>query len=166
MELTPAEIQEILRIFVDSEMRELQIQVGDMRLAVSKDGAVSADARLSVAPSSAPPLSDETVRPVEGSHSAGRIGSASRQGEPGLVEVRSPLVGVFYRRPAPDLPPHIEVGDVVRPEDPVCTIAIMKMFTEVKAGVAGRVTEICVADEAFVEHGQTLVLIERLPAPS
>jgi acetyl-CoA carboxylase biotin carboxyl carrier protein len=166
MELTPAEIQEILRIFVDSEMRELQIQVGEMRLAVSKDGAVSAEAPVSPASPLAPHPSNETVRPSEGSDPAGETPGAEREREPGLIEVRSPLVGVFYRRPAPDLPPHVEVGDLVRPEDAVCTIAIMKMFTEVKAGVTGRVAEICVADEAFVEHGQTLLLIEPIPVAS
>jgi acetyl-CoA carboxylase biotin carboxyl carrier protein len=165
MDLTPAEIQEILRIFVDSEMRELQIQVGEMRLAVSKDGAVSAEAPRTPA-SPLAPHSSEDVRPSEGSESPGETPRARRQGKPGLVEVRSPLVGVFYRRPAPDLPPHVEVGDVVGPDDAVGTIAIMKMFTEVKAGLAGRVAEICVADETFVEHGQALLLIEPLPAAS
>jgi biotin carboxyl carrier protein len=78
----------------------------------------------------------------------------------GLTELRSPLLGVFYRRPTPNDPPFVEVGAVVGAEDPVCIVDVMKMFTQVPAGVAGRIAEICVEDGQLVEHGQVLMRIE------
>jgi acetyl-CoA carboxylase biotin carboxyl carrier protein len=161
VELTPADIQEILRIFVDSELRDLQLQVGDVRLAVSKNEGAPPTA-FAVAPVATPPPApppSPSPEPSTASLPAVPTQPVTEHTER-LLEVRSPLVGVFYRRPAPDAPSYVEVGDVVDVGDPVCTIEIMKMFTEVKAEVRGRVAEITVADAAFVEPGQVLMLLE------
>ena len=80
--------------------------------------------------------------------------------ETGLYELTSPVLGVFYRRPAPGQAPFVEVGVEVGPEDPVCVVDVMKMFTRVSAGTAGRIAEICVDDGQLVEHGQVLMRID------
>jgi biotin carboxyl carrier protein len=79
--------------------------------------------------------------------------------------VTAPTVGVFYRRPAPDKPPYVEIGDVVAEGDPVCTLEVMKMFTEVGAGAAGRVVQILAQDGEAVEYGQVLLVLEPLGSP-
>lgn len=159
MELTPADIQEILRIFVDSELRDLQLQVGDLRLAVSKNEGAPGTAFSTAPAAAAPTAPSPPPEPSPAAPPPAPTRPATEHAE-GLLEVRSPLVGVFYRRPAPDQPPYVEVGDTVEVGDPVCTIEIMKMFTEVKAEVRGRVAEITAGDAAFVEHGEVLMLLE------
>ncbi len=76
-------------------------------------------------------------------------------------QVQSPLPGVFYRRPAPDEPPFAKVGDAVTPDQILGVVEIMKQFSEVKAGVAGRVTAFTVDDEGVLGPGDVIATIER-----
>lgn len=78
----------------------------------------------------------------------------------GLVGVECPMTGTFYRAPAPDAPPFVEVGGGVGAGDTVCLVDVMKLFTSVPAGVAGTVVEICAENEARVEAGQPLMWID------
>lgn len=78
----------------------------------------------------------------------------------GLAGVECPMTGTFYRAPAPDAPPFVEVGGRVDAGDTVCLVDVMKLFTSVPAGVAGTVVEICAENEARVEAGQPLMWID------
>jgi acetyl-CoA carboxylase biotin carboxyl carrier protein len=75
--------------------------------------------------------------------------------------VRSPLPGVFYRRPAPGQPPFVEVGADVNPDQTVGLVEVMKQFAEVKAGAAGRLTGFAVEDEAVLGPGDAVATIEQ-----
>jgi acetyl-CoA carboxylase biotin carboxyl carrier protein len=77
----------------------------------------------------------------------------------GHVAVSAPTSGTFFRAPAPDTSPFVEVGDHVEPDDIVGVFDVMKLFTSLTAGVAGTVTEVLVANEALVEQDQPLILI-------
>ncbi len=79
------------------------------------------------------------------------------------VEIKAPMVGTFYRTPAPDAPPFIEVGDEIEPGQVICIIEAMKLMNEIKAEIKGRVAEILVENAEPVEFGQTLFLIEPTP---
>jgi acetyl-CoA carboxylase biotin carboxyl carrier protein len=170
MELTPGELQEILKVFVDSDLQELHLQVGDVTLAVSKNDAKGL-AGFSLQPQARsatwPPIAASVESPAPSTTEAAASGPVEAGAQPqvdrtGLHALRSPSVGVFYRRPGPDDPPYVEVGDVVKVGDPVCTISVMKMFTQVGADRAGRIVEVCVENETLVEHGQVLMYIEPL----
>ncbi|QGX97069.1 biotin carboxyl carrier domain-containing protein [Roseovarius faecimaris] len=75
-------------------------------------------------------------------------------------EIKSPLPGVFYRRPSPDDPPYKDVGDSVAPGDVIGLIEVMKSFHEVKADKAGKITRFVLENEDAVMAGQTLAEIE------
>lgn len=79
---------------------------------------------------------------------------------PKLKEITSPIVGTFYRAPAPDQAPFKEIGDAVNPEDVVCIVEAMKVMNEVKAGVSGKIRKILVDNASPVEFGQPLFLVE------
>ena len=87
------------------------------------------------------------------------LGSALPSIEPILVEVPSPMVGTFYRSPAPAEPPFVEVGDRIRSGQTVCIIEAMKLMNEIEAEVSGRIIEILVQDGEPVEYGQPLMRI-------
>uniref|UniRef100_A0A7C4U7S9 Biotin carboxyl carrier protein of acetyl-CoA carboxylase n=1 Tax=candidate division WOR-3 bacterium TaxID=2052148 RepID=A0A7C4U7S9_UNCW3 len=78
------------------------------------------------------------------------------------ISIKSPMVGTFYRAPAPDAPPFVELGDVVKQGQTVCIIEAMKIMNEIKAEVSGKVVEIPVKNEQPVEFGQVLFLLEPL----
>jgi biotin carboxyl carrier protein len=78
----------------------------------------------------------------------------------GTSAVVAPVLGTFYRRPAPDAAPFVEVGDTVEPGTTVAIVEVMKLMNPVTAGVAGRLVEVCAADGDLVEHGDVLFRVE------
>lgn len=98
-----------------------------------------------------------------------RSAAAARQPQPAAAaphgfELKAPMVGTFYRAPAPGAPPFVEEGSVVQPDDTVCIIEVMKLMNSIKAGRGGRVAAILAEDGTLVEYGQTLMIIEPLGA--
>ena len=76
------------------------------------------------------------------------------------LEVKSPMIGTFYRRPSPDSDPFVEVGAAVNPDAVVCIIEAMKVMNEIKSEVKGVIAEVLVEDGKPVEYGQALFRIE------
>lgn len=169
--LTPRELTEIIRAFAGSDLRELRLVVGDVDLLVSRNDVVepvrpSTSAPRQVQP---PPASTQAAADVA---APGRVPQPA-DGPPvagaeltGLVPVQSPAVGMFYRRPAPDEQPYVEVGSTVSAGDPVGTMEVMKMFTTVRAEASGTVADICVADATLVEYHQVLMYLTPSAAPT
>ncbi len=77
-----------------------------------------------------------------------------------LTEVKSPMVGTFYKAPAPDAKPYVEIGQMIKPGQVVCIVEAMKLMNEIEAEVAGRVVEVLVENTKPVQFGQALFLIE------
>ncbi len=75
-------------------------------------------------------------------------------------EVLSPLPGIFYRRPVPEKPPYKQDGDRVTEGDVIGLVEVMKQFTEIQADASGKITRFLVDNEAAVEPGQPVMLIE------
>jgi acetyl-CoA carboxylase biotin carboxyl carrier protein len=163
VELRPEDIAEIVKIFNDSELEELRLEIGGSRLYLSKQAgrAPGWEMAAPAAPAAAPAV-DVAASPAPSQPDTHEVAAPATAATPAanLIELRSPLLGVFYRRPAPDKPPFVEIGAEVGPDDPVCIIDVMKMFSRVPAGVAGRVAEILVEDGQLVEHGQVLMRLE------
>ena len=77
-----------------------------------------------------------------------------------LITIKSPMIGTFYKRPAPDKPNFVEVGDEIAPGKVVCIIEAMKLFNEIESEISGRVAKILVDDASPVEYDQPLFLVE------
>jgi acetyl-CoA carboxylase biotin carboxyl carrier protein len=161
MNPTIEEIQEVLKIFLDSELQDIRLEIGSVRLAVSKSGAPapqpfsSPAAGPAVAAPAAPP-----VAPAAATVPAPAKAATAAVPREGWVAVTAPSVGVFYRRPSPDQAPFVQVGSEVKANDPVCLIEVMKMFTGVVAPCKGRIADIPIEDASMVEYGQPLMYIE------
>ncbi len=79
-----------------------------------------------------------------------------------LVEVRAPIAGVFYRKPSPDLPPYVEVGDSVQKKQVLCLLETMKVFQKIKSPVNGKVVEIVAQNEQPVSDNDVLLVLEEV----
>jgi len=77
-----------------------------------------------------------------------------------LIEIKAPMVGTFYRAPAPDAPPFVEKGDTIEPGQVICIVEAMKLMNEIKSEVKGKITDILVENAQPVEFGHVLFLIE------
>jgi len=82
--------------------------------------------------------------------------------EGNLTPIKSPMVGTFYRAPAPGAKPYVDVGQIISAGQVVCVVEAMKLMNEIEAEVAGRLVKILVENAKPVEFGQTLFLIEPL----
>lgn len=76
------------------------------------------------------------------------------------IEVKSPMIGTFYRSQSPDKPPFVEVGDQIKEGSVVCIIEAMKLFNEIESEVTGKIVKILVDDNTPVEYDQPLFLID------
>lgn len=130
-------------ILTDGAISEAVALTGALVASAPLSSAVNADAR------GVPQTGTTAARPIAVPPSA----------EPKWVEVISPMVGTFYRAPAPDEPPFVQVGDRVRIGQTVCIIEAMKLMNEIEAEVSGCVVEILIQNGEPLEYGQPLMRI-------
>lgn len=123
-----------------------------VRIAKSPPVTVSAAAPAPLAPTAAAAAQPATAAAPEPAD--------LEEPDSGLAEVLSPMVGTFYRAPAPDAPPYVEPGDRVEKGQTVCILEAMKLMNELEAEVSGTVREICVENAEPVEFGQVLFRID------
>lgn len=155
--LTYRDVVEILKFVRASENCEsFDLEMGDLKLSVTRASPGGAPNREAV-----PAAARRVPAPDEG-HAPAADPIVADAASAGVVTVRAPVLGTFYRAPAPGTPPFVNVGDTVREGDTVGLIEVMKLFTPITAGAAGRVIGIVAHDAALVEYGQPLVLIEPL----
>jgi len=158
-EIKASDIEALVRTFDDSDWDELRVVIDGLELYLSKrpGDRAAALAPAHVAPAAAAPA------PRSAPAAAAK---RNRRGEaiipPGMLAVRAPNLGTFYRAPKPGAPPYVTIGETVAPETELCLIEVMKLFTSVPAGVAGVVREVLAADAELVEFDQPLFLIEPL----
>lgn len=83
-----------------------------------------------------------------------------KKGTSDLKEIKSPMVGTFYRRPSVDAKPYVDLGDWVKPGKVLCIVEAMKLMNEIESDVAGRIAEVCLEDGQMAEYGEVLFRID------
>lgn len=149
MTLTAKDVAEIMRLLEESNFDSLSLEINGIKLNLQRGSA----ARVPPAPESGSPpaTSAPTTR-----HAAPKSKPPS---EPGLMDVPSPLLGVFYRAPKPGEPPFVQIGTKVNADTVVGIIEVMKLMNSVRAGVAGEVVEILGENGALVEYGEIILRV-------
>jgi acetyl-CoA carboxylase biotin carboxyl carrier protein len=149
----PKDIESLVELFNQSDWDEMHLKTDELEIFLSNDPQT-------VGPSqTAAPAPNLVVPPGEEAPPT-PVGAPVPDVAAGMVAVSAPNLGTFYRAPKPGAPPYVEVGQRVGEETEVCLIEVMKLFTPVRAGVAGVVREICIDDGQMVEFGQILVVID------
>ncbi|HHV76430.1 MAG TPA: acetyl-CoA carboxylase biotin carboxyl carrier protein [Syntrophothermus lipocalidus] len=145
------EIRELMLLFDDTSIAELELEGPEYKLTLRKSSrSASSPARE--------PISEGETRDREPVKTPRY---EELEPEEDLVAVVSPMVGTFYRAPAPDAPPFVEIGDRVEPGQTLCIVEAMKLMNEIKSEVKGRVVDILVDNAHPVEYGQTMFLIAK-----
>jgi len=159
-DLSEDEVRQVSRIIEtlnQSTFDFLQIELGALKLTLSKGQAQTAGTVRATAANSAPAASHAAepavARPAA---AAAEAGAPEAVQENGTLTIVAPLVGRFYLQPEPGAPPFVTVGSEVSDDTTVGLIEVMKTFNAVHAGVTGIITEICAQDTALVEYGQIL----------
>ena len=159
MEWTEKQILETLRFIEESDYDEVRLETGNLKLHVRKGGAPVSLPDAEADSSAGPQRAAETV--VKNDERAGEADRALDVAVPaGAVAIRSPILGTFYRAPAPHLPPFVDLGSKVGADDTVCLIEVMKLFNTIKAGVSGTVVRILAGNGHVVKKDEILIVIE------
>jgi acetyl-CoA carboxylase biotin carboxyl carrier protein len=142
-------IEKLLQIMEQHGLSELEVREGDLEFRAHR-GERSG------------PYVYQSAHPIL--HAAAQAGQGNAQAAAGppktLEQICTPLVGTFYRRPAPNKPPYKELDDHVAKDDVVCIVEAMKVMNEIRADVSGIIRKILVEDSTPVEYGQPLFLVE------
>jgi acetyl-CoA carboxylase biotin carboxyl carrier protein len=156
------EIAEILKIIDGSSCDELIVDTGDVKLVVRRNSAGGAQIMQDDAPAGAARALDAPAQPppVGPAKAEARSEAKPASKAPHHVDVVAPMVGTFYRAPAPDAPPFVEIGSSVRKGQPLCLIEVMKLFTTIASEHDGRIVAIGAENAELVEYGRTLFVIE------
>lgn len=148
-------IKKLIEMLQESDLNEIEVKEGEesVRINRKKESVIHTSTPIPVGQNlnlSSAPLPQTDSSEIE-----------SEQAAEDLNHITSPMVGTFYRKPAPDKEPFIEVGQTVKKGDTVCIIEAMKMMNQVKSEFDGKVIAINIEDGDPVEFGQELISIEK-----
>jgi biotin carboxyl carrier protein len=172
MKLTEEEIIEILRFVDQSNLDELCLEIEGLKLIARKGLDKIPDRRSKsdlTEPINSIPSTESTIIKDQQKDILPSLNNSNQKAvsegetyheEDGLISIKAPRLGIFYRYPEPGSPPFVEIGTYVTEETTVCLIELMKLFTALKAGVRGRIAKICAENAQMVEYHQTLFLID------
>jgi acetyl-CoA carboxylase biotin carboxyl carrier protein len=147
-----AELKKLVKLMNENELVELEIEEQGAKVRLKKAPAIqgfAAQAAGALPPGWSPAL----AAPV----AATPVAPAAPSGPPpGTLEIRSPIVGTFYKSASPEAPAYVSVGDRVKPDSVVCIIEAMKVMNEIKAELSGEIIEVLVDNGQAVEFDQVL----------
>jgi len=150
------EIKEIIALMNDNNLNEIEIEREGLKLKLKKsaDGLVmGGPTHYAVESLPAPQATTPTVLPVT---------SGAADSSKDNKDIKSPMVGTFYRAPSPEAAAFVEVGQTVEIGQVVCIVEAMKLMNEIKSEVRGKIVEVAVQNAEPVEFGQTLFVVDPL----
>lgn len=157
------DIQNLIRFVAKSGASEVKLETDDVKITIrtssgeTKETIVQQIPMGAMAPQQMPPQ----AAPVQQENApAPAKTEAAESKTDNYITVKSPIIGTFYRKPSPDKPAFVEVGDTVKEGDVLCTIEAMKLFNEIESEVSGKIVKVLVDDATPVEFDQPLFLVE------
>jgi len=154
------EIQNLIRFVAKSGASEVKLEMDDVKITIRTGSdsettivqqvPVQAQMPQAVAPTPAAPAA-----PAQDAAPA-----AAAEDDSKYITIKSPIIGTFYRKPSPDKPLFVEVGQTIAEGDVLCIIEAMKLFNEIESEVSGKIVKILVDDSSPVEFDQPLFLVD------
>jgi len=159
------QIRSLLSVVSQTDITELTIESGDEKITVKKANSVTVaghvlPAQLEVATAAAVPVATRTAAALPEAPKSANNGAVEEPEKNGLLSITSPMVGTFYRAPAPTSPSFVDLGDHVNVGQTVCIIEAMKLMNDLPSEVAGKIVKILVENGTTVEFGQPLFLVD------
>ena len=155
------DIQNLIKFVAKSGANEVKLEMEDVKITI-KTGSEKSETTIIQQPS---PVQVPVQAPVEASTPAPQTTDKAAETEAAdnssnYIEIKSPIIGTLYRKPSPDKPPFVKVGDTISAGDTVCMIEAMKLFNEVESEVSGKIVKVLIEDSTPVEFDQPLFLVD------
>ncbi len=153
------EIQNLIKFVAKSGVSEVKIEKKDIKITIKTGTGKTETTIVQQVPTSQFPVSQQFIEPaieqVKGDEPNQDTDDSAK-----YLTVKSPIIGTFYRKPAPEKSDFVKVGDIISEGDTVCIIEAMKLFNEVESEVSGKIVKVLVDDASPVEFDQPLFLVE------
>jgi acetyl-CoA carboxylase biotin carboxyl carrier protein len=158
-EMKTSEIRDLIDFIAQSGLNEVDIETKELKLHVKREPdqkvlKSSAPTVMAAAPALAPAPAQVTAAPAAPASTPAPAKSST------VVEIKSPMIGTFYRSANPDTPPLVSVGDKITKGQTVCIIEAMKLFNEIESEISGTVVKVLVENASPVEYEQVLFMVE------
>ena len=152
------DIQNLIKFVAKSGANEVKLEMEDIKITIKTGAGKTETTILQQAPMG---MQQMPVAPIATQQAeSGVPTNDSDESESNFIEITSPIIGTFYRKPSPDKPVFCEIGDIVTPESVVGIVEAMKLFNEIESEVSGKIVKILVEDGTPVEFGQPLFLVD------
>lgn len=151
-------VKKIIRLLENSDVDEVEIEEEGKKIRVARHRSNSVQYQI--------PPNQAFLQPVQPAPGQGATESAPTAEAPSTApktnyhEIKSPIVGTFYRAPAPDAESYVEVGQSVNPGSVLCIVEAMKLMNEIECDISGKIAKIMVENGTPVEYNQVLFLVE------
>ena len=158
------DIQNLIRFVAKSGASEVKLEMEDIKITIKTNPEEGGKEQvfveqMPIATMPQLPVQQSVVStPAVNELSEPKVAESTDNGK--YITIKSPMIGTFYRRPAPDKPLFVEVGSTVKKGDVICIIEAMKLFNEIESEVSGKIVKILVDDSSPVEFDQPLFLVE------
>lgn len=154
------EIRKIIELMKENDLTSFEIQEEDFRLALKRGPGEEAKMVIPMsAPAPSAPASPPSA-PAAAPAEADKVSAQTEDEDDGLIEIKSPIVGTFYRSGSPEADPYVNVGQDVDKDTVVCIIEAMKVMNEIKADVKGVIVKILAENATPVVYGQPLFKVK------
>ena len=159
------EIQKLIKFVSKSKAKEVSLELKDFKITIKTGDDGSKNQNNPVVPSQNQPIvihKDDILAENNPDSSEKKLApnNDEKVTDENLITVKSPIIGTFYRKPAPDKQPFVEIGKQVKEGDVLCVIEAMKLFNEIESEASGKIVKILVEDSSPVEFEQPLFLID------
>ena len=157
-------VKKLIKLLSDSDVDEIEIEEEGKKVRVVKHaknfaGMVPGMTTMQFPLyQQTPQLSAPPAQPASGVPEALQPATTAPQKK--FHEIKSPIVGTFYKAPGPDAAPFVEVGSIIQPGNVLCIVEAMKLMNEIESDVSGKIVKIMIQNGKAVEYGQTLFLVE------
>jgi acetyl-CoA carboxylase biotin carboxyl carrier protein len=151
------EIQDLIDFISNSGLAEVKIETEEFKLSIKKYAEAPA-VKYEAAP--AAPVVSAPVAPVAVPAAVPSAPAPAKEDTSRLIEIKSPMIGTFYRTSNPDSDPFVSVGDTVTAGQTVCIIEAMKLFNEIESEISGKIVKVLVDNATPVEYDQPLFLVD------
>lgn len=154
------EIQNLIKFVAKSGASEVKLEMNDIKITIKtgSDSDTTIVHQVPVTPQI--PQVAQVAQPIITEPNAASETVASAAEDSKYITIKSPIIGTFYRKPSPDKPLFVEVGQTIAEGDVLCIIEAMKLFNEIESEVSGKIVKILVDDSSPVEFDQPLFLVD------
>ena len=153
------EIQNLIKFVAKSGVNEVHVEMGETKVTIKTGGDVVQQLMTTPAAIEASPAPAPVAQSIP-AESAPAAPAAVPTDNDNHITIKSPIIGTFYRKPSPDKPNFVEVGDQVSEGQVLCVVEAMKLFNEIESEVSGTIVKILVDDSSPVEFDQPLFVID------